>query len=71
MLQVGPADEALASEFLKSSGLAGTVDATATTCGGITIVALGGSMLRRNTLEDRLAKFSARGQSEIAEVLSA
>ena len=71
VLQVGPADEALASEFLKSSGLAGTVDATATTCGGITIVALGGSMLRRNTLEDRLAKFSARGQSEIAEVLSA
>jgi vacuolar-type H+-ATPase subunit E/Vma4 len=71
VLQVGPADEALASEFLRSSGLTGTVDATATTCGGVTIVALGGSMLRRNTLEDRLAKFSARGQSEIAEVLSA
>jgi vacuolar-type H+-ATPase subunit E/Vma4 len=71
VLRVDPADEGLAKEFLASSGMAGTVDATASTRGGLTVVALGGSMLRRNTLEDRIAKFSTRGQSEIAEVLSA
>lgn len=70
-LSVDPADEALAREFLKSSGLTGSVDASATTRGGLTVIAHGGSMLRRNTLEDRIAKFSTRGQSEIAEVLSA
>ena len=71
VLRVDPADEGLASEFLRSSGLVGSVDATATTRGGITVVAHGGNMLRRNTLEDRLEKFRTRGQSEIAEVLSA
>lgn len=70
-LLVDPADEGLATEFLRSSGLTGNVDVTASTRGGLTVVALGGSMLRRNTLEDRLAKFRVRGQSEIAEVLSA
>lgn len=71
VLVVDPADEALATEFLKSSGLVGTVDATAKTAGGLTVVAAGGNMLRRNTLEDRLEKFKSLGQSEIAEVLSA
>jgi len=70
-LLVDPADEVLASEFLKASGLTGSVDATASTRGGLTVIAHGGSMLRRNTLEDRLAKFRVHGQSEIAEVLSA
>ena len=68
---VDPADEALAAEYLKSSGLAATVDATGKTAGGLTVIADGGSMLRRNTLEDRLDKFKVHGQSEIAEVLSA
>lgn len=70
-LLVDPADERLASEFLKSSGLTGGVDASASTRGGLTVIAHGGSMFRRNTLEDRLAKFRVHGQSEIAEVLSA
>jgi vacuolar-type H+-ATPase subunit E/Vma4 len=68
---VDPADEALAAEYLKSSGLVATVDATGKTAGGLTVIADGGSMLRRNTLEDRLDKFKVHGQSEIAEVLSA
>jgi vacuolar-type H+-ATPase subunit E/Vma4 len=71
VLVVDPADEALASEFLKASGLVGRVDATGKTSGGLTVVAAGGSMLRRNTLEDRLEKYRTLGQSEIAEVLSA
>lgn len=71
VLRVDPADEALASEFLKASGLVGSVDATDKTRGGITVVAHGGNMLRRNTLEDRLEKFRTLGQSEIAEVLTA
>jgi hypothetical protein len=48
-----------------------TIDATAKTAGGLTVIADGGSMLRRNTLEDRIDKFKVHGQSEIAEVLSA
>jgi vacuolar-type H+-ATPase subunit E/Vma4 len=68
---VDPADETLAADFLKSSGLVGTVDATGSTAGGLTILAEGGAMIRRNTLEDRLQKYRIHGQSEIAEVLSA
>lgn len=71
VLLVDPVDEGLAREFLASSGLTGSVDATASTRGGLTVAAHEGTMLRRNTLEDRLAKFRVRGQSEIAEVLSA
>jgi vacuolar-type H+-ATPase subunit E/Vma4 len=68
---VDPADEGLATDFMKSSGLVGTVDATGKTAGGLTILAEGGAMIRRNTLEDRLQKYRIHGQSEIAEVLSA
>ena len=68
---VDPADQAMAEEFLKSSGFVGSVDATGKTAGGLTIIAEGGAMIRRNTLEDRLQKYRIHGQSEIAEVLSA
>jgi vacuolar-type H+-ATPase subunit E/Vma4 len=71
VVRVDPADEALAAEFLKASGLVGSVDPTGKTCGGLTVIAEGGDLLRRNTLEDRLEKFRGLGQSEIAEVLSA
>lgn len=70
-LIVAPQDEALARKALAASGLSGDVDATATTRGGLTVSAHGGAMLRRNTVEDRLAKFSKTGQSEVSEVLSA
>ena len=70
VLVVDPSDEALAEEFLRSSGLSGSVDSTGATRGGLTVVTRGGTMIRRNTLEDRLAKFRIHGQSEIAEVLS-
>jgi vacuolar-type H+-ATPase subunit E/Vma4 len=71
VLKVDPADAALAADFLKESGLVGTVDPTAKTRGGLVVVAEQGDLLRRNTLEDRLEKFRGLGQSEIAEVLSA
>ena len=70
-LMVAPQDESLALETLKESGLPGSVDATAKTRGGLTVAARGGTMLRRNTVEDRLDKYRKTGQSEIAEVLSA
>jgi len=68
---VDPADAALASEVLAELGLRGSVEATASTRGGLIVLAAGGSMLRRNTFEDRLAKYRILGQSEIAEVLTA
>jgi vacuolar-type H+-ATPase subunit E/Vma4 len=68
---VDSADEALAGEVFKELGLVGGVDASASVRGGLTVVAQGGSMLRRNTLEDRLEKYRIHGQSEISEVLSA
>ncbi len=71
VLQVDPADAALAADYLKVSGLVGSVDATAKTCGGLVAVAEGGDLFRRNTLEDRLEKYRGLGQSEISEVLSA
>lgn len=71
VLKVDPADAALAADFLKESGLVGTVDATSKTRGGLVVVAENGDLFRRNTLEDRLEKFRGLGQSEIAEVLSA
>jgi vacuolar-type H+-ATPase subunit E/Vma4 len=70
-LLVDPTDAALAEKTLAELGVAGSVDAGGSTRGGLTILAHGGSMLRRNTLEDRLEKFRLSGQSEIAEVLSA
>lgn len=68
---VDPVDAALAGDVLRELGLSGSVDASASTSGGLTVLAYGGNMLRRNTLEDRLAKFRLAGQSEIAEVLTA
>jgi vacuolar-type H+-ATPase subunit E/Vma4 len=70
-LVVAPEDEALARQALAASGMQGSVDATAKTRGGLTVLAHGGSMLRRNTVEDRLEKYRKYGQSDVAEVLSA
>lgn len=68
---VDPADEALAREVFAELGLNGGVDASASTHGGLTVLSQGGHMIRRNTLEDRVAKYRLYGQSEISEVLSA
>jgi vacuolar-type H+-ATPase subunit E/Vma4 len=68
---VDSADEALAKQVFAELGLNGGVDASGSTVGGLTVLAQGGTMLRRNTLEDRLSKYRASGQSEVAEVLSA
>jgi len=68
---VDPADAALAREVMKELGVAGDVDASASTAGGLTVLAYDGALLRRNTFEDRLAKYRSTGQSEVAEVLTA
>lgn len=68
---VDPADETLARAVFADLGLTGSVDPSGSTRGGLTIEANGGKMLRRNTLEDRLAKFRITGQADVAEVLSA
>ncbi|MDO8964692.1 MAG: V-type ATP synthase subunit E [Coriobacteriia bacterium] len=68
-LLVDPADEALATRIVAGSALPGAVDATASTRGGLTVVANNGTMYRRNTIEDRLEKFRAAGQASVAEIL--
>lgn len=70
-LVVDPADEALATQVIAELGLDATVEATGSTRGGLTVLAHGGAMLRRNTFEDRLAKYRVHGQSDVAEVLTA
>jgi vacuolar-type H+-ATPase subunit E/Vma4 len=70
-LRVAPEDEVLARQALADSGMSGSVDATATTRGGLTVLAHDGAMLRRNTVEDRLDKYRKIGQSDVSEVLSA
>jgi vacuolar-type H+-ATPase subunit E/Vma4 len=68
---VDPADEALAADVLASSGFVGMVEATASTRGGLTVAANGGTMFRRNTVEDRLDKYQEAGRASVAGVLFA
>lgn len=70
-VQVDPADKALAESTMRDLKFAATVDATAATRGGLTVIADGGTMVRRNTVEDRVEKFRAVGASAVAGVLSA
>ena len=69
-LTVDPADKALANEALKASGLSGVVDTSLKTRGGLRVAADGGTVLRRNTVEDRLAKFRRTSQSDIARIIA-
>lgn len=66
---VDPADEQLAADVLASTGKSGTVDASAKTRGGLTVAAHGGTMFRRNTVEDRLDKYQEAGRASVAGVL--
>jgi len=69
--QVDPADAQLAAQVMSDLGVTATIDATASTRGGLTVLADGGTMVRRNTIEDRVEKFRAVGESAVAEALSA
>jgi vacuolar-type H+-ATPase subunit E/Vma4 len=70
-LVVDPADSQLAAKVIADLGLTATVDATASTRGGLTVLADAGTMVRRNTIEDRVEKYRAVGESAVAEALSA
>jgi len=69
-ISVDPADKALAAEALKASGLSGSIDASLKTRGGIRVSADGDTVLRRNTVEDRLEKFRRTSQSDIARMIA-
>jgi vacuolar-type H+-ATPase subunit E/Vma4 len=68
---VDPADAQLAAKVMADLGVAATVDATTSTRGGLTLLADGDTMVRRNTIEDRIEKYRAVGESAVAEALSA
>ena len=69
--QVTSADAALASKVMSELGLSGEVDASADVLGGLTVVAAGGRVYRRNTLDDRLVKVRKYVASEVGEILFA
>lgn len=68
---VDPADAQLAAKVTADLGVTVTVDPTASTRGGLTVLADGGTMARRNTIEDRVEKYRAVSESAVAEALSA
>lgn len=70
-LLVDPADADLARRTLQALGVAGEVDASASTIGGVTVVASSGRVFRRNTLEERMNKVRKTQQAEVAEILFA
>jgi vacuolar-type H+-ATPase subunit E/Vma4 len=71
VVQVAPADAALAAKVLADLGLKGKVDASSDITGGLTVVSSAGRVYRRNTFDDRLAKVRKHVQSEVAEILFA
>ena len=70
-LLVDPADVDLARETLASKGLAAGVAGDISTAGGVIVSMHGGTVTRRNTLEDRLDKLRGMAQAEVAELLFA
>lgn len=70
-LVVDPADVDLARSTLASRGIAAEVRGDISTAGGMIISMRGGTVTRRNTLEDRLDKLRGKAQAEVAELLFA
>lgn len=68
---VDPADVRLAEETLAKLGVAAEVRPEIVSAGGVVVQTDGGRVLRRNTLEDRLDKFEAGAQADVAEILFA
>lgn len=71
VLVVDKADEALATRLTAGLDVNATVDASGSTIGGVTVLASGGRIKRRNTFEDRIRKVRRNSQSEIVETLFA
>ncbi len=68
-VQIDPRDEKLAAGVLGDLGADFTLKSELNTAGGLVVVAAGGKVYRRNTLEDRLGKARKIAQSQTAEIL--
>lgn len=68
-LLVDPADAELARAYLAERGITSEVRPEISTAGGVVVSTRGGSVLRRNTLEDRLDKLRGLAQADVAEIL--
>ena len=64
---VDPADAEIARATLAQMGVNANVASDISTTGGLVVVMSGGRIIRRNTLEDRLAKVRELDQAAIAE----
>ena len=71
VVRVSPADANLAVATLTDLGRKGEVEADLDTSGGVTVVSNGGTVIRRNTFEDRIHKARPLVQSRISETLFA
>lgn len=69
VVQVDPADEALAKASLAEMGVQALVDPSLSVAGGLNVVLSGGRIRRSNTLEDRLDKVRKTRHAEVAEIL--
>jgi vacuolar-type H+-ATPase subunit E/Vma4 len=68
-LLVDPSDVELARQYLAERGKTAEIRPDISTAGGIIIVTEGGTVLRRNTLEDRLDKLRGLAQADVAEII--
>jgi vacuolar-type H+-ATPase subunit E/Vma4 len=71
IVQVAPADAALAAKVMSDLGVKAEVDASLDILGGLTVISSGGRVYRRNTLDDRLVKVRKFVQADVAEILFA
>ena len=70
-LLVDAADVDLARQYLGERGAVADVKTDISTTGGLIVVTERGTVLRRNTLEDRLDKLRGLAQADVAEIIFA
>jgi vacuolar-type H+-ATPase subunit E/Vma4 len=68
---VDPADVEVATAYLRERGSSASVRGDLSTAGGLVVSTDGGSVMRRNTLEDRLDKLRGLAQADVAEIVFA
>lgn len=71
VVRVAASDAKLATATLAELGHKGEVEADLSTTGGLVVVSNGGTVIRRNTFEDRVLKARPLVQSQISETLFA
>lgn len=68
-VEVRPDDEALARTILATTGFDAAVRPTLEATGGVIVISGDGKVIRRNTLESRLARVRAHALAAVAQVL--